>query len=112
MDHLNFSKLWIGGKWIAPESGKQFSSYNPATGEELGKAPLGGVPEIDKAVAAAREAFPTWSKMPISGRADVLIKIADGIKAHWDEFAQLDCQEHGNPIGVAQFMVGASINIL
>ena len=54
-------KMWIGGKWVEAESGKTFTTFNPATEEAIGTLPLGDERDVDKAVAAARNAFPVWS---------------------------------------------------
>ena len=55
-------KMWIGGKWVDAESGKTYPVFNPATEEEIAQLPLGGKADVDKAVAAAKKAFPAWSK--------------------------------------------------
>jgi acyl-CoA reductase-like NAD-dependent aldehyde dehydrogenase len=51
-------KMLIGGKWIDAESGKTFVTVNPTTGEELARVPLADARDVDKAVKAARAAFP------------------------------------------------------
>lgn len=55
-------KMWIGGKWVEAESGKMFPIFNAATGEEVARIPIAGKADVDKAVEAARNAFPIWSK--------------------------------------------------
>jgi len=55
-------KMWIGGNWVDAESGKTYPVFNPATEAEIAQVPLGGLAEVDKAVAAARKAYPVWSK--------------------------------------------------
>jgi acyl-CoA reductase-like NAD-dependent aldehyde dehydrogenase len=69
-------KMWIGGKWVDAESGKTFAILNPSTEEELGQVPLGTKADVDKAVKAAVEAFPVWSKMPQGERAKIVYRIA------------------------------------
>lgn len=95
-------KMWIGGQWVDAESGKTFSTYNPATGEDLGKVPLADKADVDKAVKAAREAFPIWSNKTQMERSAIMIKIGDAIRAHADEFAMLDTLEHGLPTPMAK----------
>jgi len=55
-------KMWIEGKWVDADSGKTFLTHNPATGEVVAEVPLAGASDVDKAVAAARKAFPAWSR--------------------------------------------------
>ena len=54
--------MWINGKWVDAESGKTYPVFNPATEGEITQIPLGDMAEVDKAVEAARKAFPVWSK--------------------------------------------------
>jgi len=62
--------------WVDAESGKTYPVFNPATGEEIAQVPLGGLADVDKAVAAARKAFPIWSKKSQMARSDTVLNIA------------------------------------
>src|SRR4030095_5940195 len=57
-------ELFIGGKFVAPRSGKYFPSLNPANEKQLAEIAIGNAGDISAAVAAARSAFPKWSKLP------------------------------------------------
>ena len=94
-------KMWIGGKWISPESGKTFPTFNPATGEEIAQIPLAGQAEVDMAVRAARQAYPAWSQKTQEERSAVNNRIAAAIRARADELAALETLEHGSPAGDA-----------
>lgn len=94
-------KMWIGGEWVEAESGKTFETVNVTTGEPLGTAPLAGIADVDKAVAAARQAFPAWAALPPSQRSGIVAKIADQIRKHAKEMAHLDALEHGLPEHIA-----------
>ena len=62
-------ELFIGGKFIAPHSGKYFASLNPATEEQLTEIALADDVDVDRAVQAARGAYENvWSKLPGSER--------------------------------------------
>jgi acyl-CoA reductase-like NAD-dependent aldehyde dehydrogenase len=91
-------KMLIGGELVKAESGKTFPVINPATGEEFDRIPIGDQKEVDKAVAAARKAFPTWSQKPIQKRAEALRKIATAVRERAEELIKLDCLNHGTPI--------------
>lgn len=97
---LNFSPkgLFIGGEWVKAQSGKTFTSINPSNGDQLGEAPLASEEDVDRAVAAAKGAFPAWAAMPITKRAEHLIKLADKIDEHADHLALMDAVDSGNAI--------------
>ncbi|PHX94903.1 MAG: betaine-aldehyde dehydrogenase, partial [Pedosphaera sp.] len=69
-------ELFIGGKFIAPHSGKYFASLNPATEEQLSEFALADDVDVDRAVQAARTAYDgVWSKLPASERGKYLYRI-------------------------------------
>lgn len=88
-------KNFIGGKWIASASGKEEIVPNPATGEILAKVPISSREELDAAVATAKEAFQTWSKVPVPSRARILFRYQQLLVEHWEELARLVTLENG-----------------
>jgi acyl-CoA reductase-like NAD-dependent aldehyde dehydrogenase len=104
--------MFINGELVEAESGKTFPVINPATGEQFATIALGGQKEVDKAVAAAKKAFPIWSKMPVQARAEVLRRIGAGIRERAEEIAKLDAMNHGSPLAVTRNRVmGASFGL-
>lgn len=102
-------KMWIGGNWVDANSGRTFAILNPSTEEELGQVPLGAKDDADRAVEAAVEAFPVWSKMLQSDRSKIIQRIAAGIREHADELVSLEVREHGTPAQFARmFVAGAA----
>jgi acyl-CoA reductase-like NAD-dependent aldehyde dehydrogenase len=95
-------KMWIDGQWVDAESGGTFATFNVTTGEALGYVPLAGQADVDKAVAAARKAFPIWSEKTPAERSAVLMKIAAAIRESLDDMAKLDALEHGLPYHIAK----------
>jgi acyl-CoA reductase-like NAD-dependent aldehyde dehydrogenase len=92
-------KLLIGG---ALEDGDStMDVVNPATEAVLAKAPRASKAQLDKAVAAAKAAFPAWSATPIDERKKALLAIADAIQNNAAELARILTQEQGKPIGDA-----------
>src|SRR5688572_33103139 len=70
-------KLFIDGQWVDSESGKTFTTPNPATGETLAEVAEADKADVDKAVAAARRAFEgKWSKMSARDRGRLLYKLS------------------------------------
>lgn len=93
--------MLIGGQWVGAESGETFVTINPATQEELARVPLSGEADVDKAVKAARAAFPAWSKLTQAERNKYMKKVANAIRENAQELAMCDVQEHGTPFNDA-----------
>ena len=91
-------KLFIGGKFVAPKSGKTFTTVNPATEEVLAKIGYGEKADVDKAVKAAQEGLKVWSKMAPSERGKYLYRIARIMQERAREFAVLETIDNGKPI--------------
>jgi acyl-CoA reductase-like NAD-dependent aldehyde dehydrogenase len=91
-------KMWIGGKWVYAESHQTYPVYNPATEEEIARLPLGGKVDVDKAVEAAKKAFPAWSKKSQSERCQIMARIAAAIRENAKELGRLEHIDHGWPI--------------
>ncbi len=90
--------LFINGEWVDAEGGKTFETFNPATGEKLADCADASPADIDRAVKAAREAFPAWSKTSVQDRANMLLKIADLIEANLDHLARVETMDNGKPL--------------
>ncbi|HSW56770.1 MAG TPA: aldehyde dehydrogenase family protein, partial [Dehalococcoidales bacterium] len=95
-------KMFIDGKWVDAVSGKTYQVVNPATEEKIAEVPLGGKEDVDKAVAAARKAFPIWSKKTQAERSRIIGQIAAAQREHVEELAALDVLDHGSPIKMAR----------
>jgi aldehyde dehydrogenase (NAD+) len=93
-------KMLIGGRWVDSVSGKTFPALNPTTGETICEVAEGDKADIDKAVAAARQAFESgpWSKMSGSERGRLINKLADAIEQNKDDLAILESINNGKPI--------------
>jgi acyl-CoA reductase-like NAD-dependent aldehyde dehydrogenase len=102
------NQMWIGGKWVTPAKGETFPTYNPATGEVIAQIPLASQQNIDNAVAAARQAYTTWSQLKQSERSAFVMKISAAIKEHIEELAKLETLEHGTPVNDVYGALGAA----
>ena len=100
-------KMFIGGTWVDAVSGKTFPTVNPATEEEIGQAALGGPEDVDKAVKAANDALPGWSRMVQSERSRIMSRMGAAIRKYAEEFVDLEVQEHGTPIMMAKGFAAA-----
>jgi aldehyde dehydrogenase (NAD+) len=90
--------LFIGGKFVAPRSGKYFASINPATEESLAEIALANQADVDAAYQAAQKAFSPWSKLPGAERGKYLYRIARLIQDRAREFAVAESMDGGKPI--------------
>lgn len=75
----------------------------PSNEEPLWEVPVSGVEEVNRAVGAAKAAFPAWSKLSQDERADYLVRFADAIEANRQGFASLLGKELGKPPQAADF---------
>jgi 1-pyrroline dehydrogenase len=92
--------------------GSTMEVLNPATGEPLAEVPRCGPGEVDRAVDAARRALPGWRATPAGERADRLLALADALRAHRDELADLESRNAGKPLPAAREEVDFSIDNL
>jgi len=86
------------------ESGRTFTTINPATGEEIAQISEADAADVDKAVLAARKAFECgpWRKTSASERGRLLNRLADLLEQNADEFARLETLDNGMPLMVAR----------
>jgi acyl-CoA reductase-like NAD-dependent aldehyde dehydrogenase len=97
--------MWIDGKWVDADSGKTFRTYNPHNGDVIAEVPLAGKSDVDKAVDAARKAFPAWSRRTQEDRSTCVARISAALKEHKDELIELEIAEHGATARHAPIMI-------
>jgi acyl-CoA reductase-like NAD-dependent aldehyde dehydrogenase len=86
----------INGKLTSTE--KTRHGVNPATGKALSPVPVSTQKDVDDAVAAAKEAFKSWSKVPYDDRKKAVLAFADELDKHVQDFAKLLTAEQGKPV--------------
>ena len=91
-------QLYIGGEWVAPASNKRIDAISAATEEVIGSAPEGSNADIDRAVGAARAAFPAWSALTPTERGGYLARFAGAIEKRAPRIAQTVSMQNGMPI--------------
>ena len=110
VDHLKF---YIDGAWQAPTTKKTLPVVNPATEEPLYEVALGSAADVDKAVAAARRAFETYSLTTREQRVELLGKIIEVYTRRMKEVGASISDEMGAPLGFAErFQAGAGLGHL
>ncbi len=101
-----YRPLFIGGQWVDPLEGETQDNINPATGDTTAKVAVASSQDIKRAVVAAQKAYDeVWFDTPAKERSAMLLKLADAIDAHVDEFARLESIDVGKPISTASFDV-------
>ena len=93
---------YIDGQWVDSEGGRTHQVINPATEQPVTEVTLGSAADVDKAVAAARRAFDTFSQTSVAERAQLLERIIEAYKARIPDLAKAVSEEMGAPIGFAQ----------
>jgi len=97
----SYLKHYIDGAWVESEGGKRHAVIDPATEQPCTEITLGSAADVDKAVAAARRAFESYSQTTVAERAALLGRIIEEYKARIPDLAAAISQEMGAPIGFA-----------
>jgi len=92
------SNLFINGAFVPAESGETLPSLNPHDNSKIVDVAMAGKADVDKAVKAAKAAFPKWSGLAAMDRGRLLLKLADLIEAKADELARLESIDTGHPL--------------
>ncbi len=89
---------YIDGRWAESDGGEYLDVENPSTGETLGRVPLSAPAEMDRAIAAAKAAFPAWRDMPVARRCEHLYKLAELIRDKGEAIARMITEEMGKSL--------------
>jgi aminomuconate-semialdehyde/2-hydroxymuconate-6-semialdehyde dehydrogenase len=89
---------YINGELVPARDGDKMDNINPATAEAYSTVPKSKSEDVEAAVEAAKYAFHYWSKLSHAERKEWLIKMAEGIKARFDEFALAETRDNGKPL--------------
>ncbi|SAK66411.1 betaine-aldehyde dehydrogenase [Caballeronia temeraria] len=92
------TQLFIDGRFVPALSGATLATLNPHDNSEIAQVAMAGREDVDRAVQAAKKAFPAWSAMAAADRGRLLLKLADAIEANADELARLESMDTGHPI--------------
>src|SRR6202049_2422784 len=95
-------QFYIDGAWVDPVEAKEFKVINPATETVYGWLSMGSSQDVDRAVAAARRAFDSYSRTAPAERLALMERILAAYKAHYDDIAQAISTEMGAPITLAK----------
>ena len=93
---------YVGGAWIAADTGQTIDVTNPATGEVIGTVPGSGAAETHRAIDAAAAAFPAFAAMDLMTRVGLLWKLHDALMDNQAALAELLTIEMGKPLAEAR----------
>ncbi|HEU5360650.1 MAG TPA: aldehyde dehydrogenase family protein, partial [Candidatus Deferrimicrobiaceae bacterium] len=93
MEAARTHQLFVGGKWVKEK--ETMPVIDKYSGETIGKVPVASRKTVEKAIAAAHEAFPSYSRMPAHKRFRILEKTSQLLAKHQDEIAAIICREAG-----------------
>jgi malonate-semialdehyde dehydrogenase (acetylating)/methylmalonate-semialdehyde dehydrogenase len=102
----------IGGRFEEPGSDETDPIYDPATGETIAMLPYSTPQEIDRAVRAAKEAFPAWANTPVPDRAQIMFRFKAILEQHFEELAQLVTRENGKTLPESRGEVRRAIEVV
>ena len=102
----------IGGRFEEPGSDEIDPIYDPATGETIAMLPYSTPKEIDRAVRAAKEAFPAWANTPVPDRAQVMFRFKAILEEHFEELSQLVTRENGKTLPESRGEVRRAIEVV
>ena len=97
----DYLKFYINGKWVDPTTPKTEDVINPATEEAIAKISMGSADDVNKAVAAAKAAFPSYSTTSKKERIELLEAIIEAYKKRYPEIAAAITSEMGAPNGLS-----------
>lgn len=108
--HFLMQANLIGGDWTGADSGKTIDVTNPATGAVIGTVPASAEAETERAIAAAKAAFESWSRTDLSYRVGLMQKLHDALLDNQEALAQLLTAEQGKPLFEArgEIAIGAA----
>jgi acyl-CoA reductase-like NAD-dependent aldehyde dehydrogenase len=99
--NLDRHAFFVGGEWVEPATAERFAVVSPSTEEVVGHVPLAEPADVDRAVAAARDAFADWAATAPAERTDLLRRAAAELRARSDEIARTTATEMGCAISQA-----------
>jgi aminomuconate-semialdehyde/2-hydroxymuconate-6-semialdehyde dehydrogenase len=93
---------YINGELLEPHSNEYIENESPVDGQVFSLVPDSDKQDVEKAVEAAKKAFPFWSSLSKKERHDHLMRLADGIQARFDEMVEAESKDNGKPEWLAK----------
>jgi aldehyde dehydrogenase (NAD+) len=104
-------RIYIDGKFVTPHGQEMFDLFNPATSQVIGQVQLADEVDADAAVAAARRAFPAFSRTTKAERRDLLIAMGEALAERRDALIEAMVMEFGAPVMLAGWMADHAVSV-
>jgi len=95
-------QFYIDGKWVRPTEARDWEVINPSTEEPIATISLGVAADVDRAVAAAKKAFESYSQTTVQERVALLQRVIEIYKAKSEEMAETISLEMGCPLSLSR----------
>src|SRR5919199_5004079 len=105
-------KNLVGGSPVVAEVEEELEVPDPATGELLGRVPLSGTADVDRAVRSAAEAFREWREEPVPRRARRMFRLQVLLEEHMEELAELCTRENGKHVDESKGEIWRGIEVV
>lgn len=102
---------WISGQWVAGQ-GEAMASLSPVDSRELWQGEAATAEQVESAVKAARQAFPTWKKLSFEEREAIVLAFGEQLKENSEEIARIIAEETGKPLWETRTEAGAMVGKL
>jgi malonate-semialdehyde dehydrogenase (acetylating)/methylmalonate-semialdehyde dehydrogenase len=89
---------YVGGRWVVPDRHEWLAVEQPSSADIIARVPLSVAAEMDRAVAAAKSAYPGWSTTPVARRCEFLWQLANRLREHSEDLARLIALENGKSL--------------
>lgn len=106
------SQIYIDGAFVTPHGDEFFDLFNPSTGKVIGRVRLANAQDVDDAVAAAKRAFPAFSRTDKRERIDMLRRMHAAVVAKQDELFEAIVEEYGAPVSRGRWMAEHASSVL
>ncbi|MFC0399786.1 aldehyde dehydrogenase family protein [Paraburkholderia rhizosphaerae] len=110
MQHID--RIYIDGAFVTPHGEELFDLFNPATEQVIGRVRLADEHDANRAIAAARRAFASFSRTGKSERLDLLQSMANALAAREDDLAEAIIDEYGSPVSRARWMANYASSVV
>ena len=107
-----FIQHFIGGGLVDDRGGRVGDVYDPARGVVQAKVPLADEATVNRAIQAARNAFPAWQQTSLGKRAEVLFSFRELVRSHGQTFAEIVSSEHGKVVSDAGGEVARALEVI
>lgn len=107
----DLDQIYIGGAFVTPHGSERFDLYNPATEAVIGTVRLGDAEDARLAIAAAKRAFPTFSRTTVEERIALLQRMHDAIVAREAALFDAILEEYGAPVSRGRWMTGHASSV-